>query len=134
MLEQSPISQEAAVLHALTVLLLFQLAGEVLSQVLRLPIPGPVVGLALLFLFLSFSWPRPQRLRETAQAVLQHLSLLFVPAGVGVMLHIRRVSEEWLPIVAALVLSAVLTVAVTALTIRALARLTGGARPRRSRA
>ena len=59
MLEQSPISQEAAVLHALTVLLLFQLAGEVLSQVLRLPIPGPVVGLALLFLFLSFSWPRP---------------------------------------------------------------------------
>ena len=69
-----------------------------------------------------------------AQAVLQHLSLLFVPAGVGVMLHIRRVSEEWLPIVAALVLSAVLTVAVTALTIRALARLTGGARPRRSRA
>ena len=111
-------------LNALTVLLLFQLAGEALTQLFRLPIPGPVLGMGLLFLVLFFPKWLPEELRQTAQAVLQHLSLLFVPAGVGILQHIHRVSQEWLPITLALVLSAVITVAVTALTIRALARLT----------
>ncbi len=110
-------------LHALTVLLLFQFVGEALSQFLDLPVPGPVLGMGLLFATLFSPRWVPRALRSTSQNFLQHLSLLFVPAGVGVMLHARRVSEEWLPIVLALVLSAVITVAVTALTIRALARL-----------
>ncbi len=111
-------------LNALTVLLLFQLVGEVLSQLLNLPIPGPVLGMGLLFLALFFPKWLPQELRQTAQAILQHLSLLFVPAGVGILQHLDRLSQEWLPITLALILSAVLTVALTALTIRALARLT----------
>ncbi len=111
-------------LNALTVLLLFQLVGEALSQLFRLPIPGPVLGMGLLFLALFFPRWLPQELRQTAQAILQHLSLLFVPAGVGILQHLHRVEREWLPITVSLVVSAVLTVAVTALTIRALARLT----------
>ena len=110
-------------LNAITTLLLFQLIGEVLSQVLNLPIPGPVVGMALLFLTLLVRAPVAQQLRETAQNMLQHLSLLFVPAGVGVMLHVRRVADEWLAIVVALVLSTVITVAVTAFTIQVVTRL-----------
>jgi holin-like protein len=113
------------VLQSITILLLFQLAGEVISQVLRLPIPGPVVGMALLFAALTSPRMQSERLRHTAQNVLQHLSLLFVPAGVGVMLHVERVAAEWLPITVALVLSTVLAVMVTALTTRLLARLLG---------
>ena len=112
-------------LPSLTVLLLFQLAGEVLVQLLRLPVPGPVLGMGLLFAVLFAPRWLPQELRQTAGNLLQHLSLLFVPAGVGIIQHARRVSEEWIPIAVALVLSAVITIAVTALTIRALARLTG---------
>lgn len=105
-------------LQALTALLLFQLAGEALVQFFALPIPGPVIGLALLFAAMAL-WPKiADGLREPASALLQHLSLLFVPAGVGVMLHARRVADEWLAIVAALVLGTAITVAVTALTIR----------------
>ncbi len=111
-------------LHALTVLLLFQLAGEALTQLFSLPIPGPVLGMGLLFLALFFPKWVPEALRQTTHDFLQHLSLLFVPAGVGVLQHFHRVSQEWLPITLALILSAMLTVAVTALTIRALARLT----------
>jgi holin-like protein len=111
------------VLQSITILLLFQLAGEVISQVLRLPIPGPVVGMALLFTALASPRMQSEQLRQTAQNVLQHLSLLFVPAGVGVMLHVERVAAEWLPIAAALVLSTVLAVVVTALTTQLLARL-----------
>lgn len=112
-------------LPSLTVLLLFQLAGEVLVQWLRLPVPGPVVGMGLLFAALFAPRWLPGGLRQTANNILQHLSLLFVPAGVGIIQHARRVSEKWVPITVALILSAVITVAVTALTIRALARLTG---------
>jgi len=112
------------VLHALTVLLLFQLAGEALTQLFSLPIPGPVLGMGLLFVALFFPKWVPEALRQTTHDFLQHLSLLFVPAGVGVLQHFHRVTQEWLPIMLALVVSAVLTVAVTALTIRALAQLT----------
>jgi len=76
-------------LQALTALLLFQLAGEALVQFFVLPIPGPVIGLALLFAAMSLRPAIADRLRESAAALLQHLSLLFVPAGVGVMLHAR---------------------------------------------
>ncbi|KPL27015.1 MAG: hypothetical protein AMJ72_11190 [Acidithiobacillales bacterium SM1_46] len=112
-------------INALAILLVFQLMGEFLSHFLRLPIPGPVVGMALLFVALSVSSALTERLRETAQTILQHLSLLFVPAGVGVMLHAQRVLDEWLAISVALVASTLLTIAVTAFTIRTVAHWMG---------
>jgi holin-like protein len=110
-------------LGAITLLLAFQLLGEVASQLFALPIPGPVVGMALLFAALRHPRVRAPALRSTAQHLLQHLSLLFVPAGVGVMLHWQRVAQEWAPIAAALVVSTLLAIAVTALTTRWLMHL-----------
>lgn len=101
-------------INALATLLVFQLLGEALSFGLRLPVPGPVIGLALLLLAL---WLRPawlEALRPTALGLLQHLSLLFVSAGVGVMLHLRRLGDEALAIGIALVLSTWVGLAVTA--------------------
>jgi holin-like protein len=109
-------------LGALTLLLVFQLIGEVLAQLFALPIPGPVIGMALLFATLALRGGPSPELRDTAQNLLQHLSLLFVPAGVGVMLHFNRIGDEWLPLAASLVGSTVLTIAVTALVLRALSR------------
>lgn len=107
-------------LNAITLLLLFQLAGEAIVLFFSLPVPGPVVGMALLFAALAWRGGPPVTLRETTQNLLQHLSLLFVPAGVGVMLHFQRMADEWLPIIAALVASTFITIAVTALVLRAL--------------
>ena len=86
-------------LGAFTLLLVYQLAGEVLVLVTGLPVPGPVVGMLLLFLSLAARGAAPQWLRESCQGLLAHLSLLFVPAGVGVLLHFQRLGAEWLPIV-----------------------------------
>ena len=105
---------------ALTLLLLFQLAGEAIALFFALPIPGPVIGMGLLFAALALRGGPSPELRGTAQNLLQHLSLLFVPAGVGVMLHVQRMADEWLPIVVALVLSTFLAIAVTALVLRLL--------------
>jgi len=109
-------------LGALTVLLVYQLIGEVLVQASGLPVPGPVVGMLLLFATLVARKGAPDVLRGTSQQLLSHLSLLFVPAGVGVMLHFERLGAEWLPLAAALVASTVLTIAVTALAMRLLQR------------
>jgi holin-like protein len=109
-------------LGAITLLLVFQLVGEVIAQVLRLPVPGPVIGLALLFGALVLRGRVSEELRGTANGLLGHLSLLFVPAGVGVMAHFARLGNEWLPIAVALVASTLLTIAATALTMRWLLR------------
>ena len=107
-------------LGALTLLLVYQLVGEVVARMFALPIPGPVIGMALLFLTLVLRGGPDESLRTTAGTLLQHLSLLFVPAGTGVMLHLGRVADEWLPLAAALVVSTAATLAVTALTMRLL--------------
>jgi holin-like protein len=107
-------------LAALTLLLLFQLAGEAIALFFALPVPGPVIGMGLLFATLAWRGGPSAELRGTAQNLLQHLSLLFVPAGVGVMLHIERIADEWQPIVVALVASTFLAIAATALVLRVL--------------
>ncbi|MGQ9725025.1 MAG: CidA/LrgA family protein [Tepidimonas sp.] len=101
-------------LHALTLLLVLQLFGEALVRALGLPIPGPVVGMALLLLVL---WARPSwqaALQPTADGLLRHLSLLFVPAGVGVVQHLQRLGDEALAVALALTLSTWVGLAVTA--------------------
>jgi holin-like protein len=110
------------VLEALATLLVFQAIGEVLSYALRLPVPGPVLGMVLLLALLLARPTLLARLRPTALELLKHLSLLFVPAGVGVMLHVARIGREWLPIVVALVASTALAIVVTALVVTWAAR------------
>jgi len=109
-------------LGAITLLLVYQLVGEVLVQLTGLPVPGPVVGMLLLFITLIVRGRVPETFRNTAQQLLSHLSLLFVPAGVGVMLHFGRLGKEWLALAVALVASTVITIAVTALVMRLLQR------------
>lgn len=98
-----------------TVLLIYQLVGEVVSKGLELPIPGAVIGMALLFATLLIRGNLPDGLSDTAQGLLKHLSLLFVPAGVGVMVHFHLIGAEGLAISVALVVSTLVTIAVTAL-------------------
>jgi holin-like protein len=105
-------------LGAITILLLFQLAGEVLAQMFSLPVPGPVIGMALLFGGLVLRGGASHELRTTSNNILGHLAILFIPGGVGVMLYLSRVADEWLPIVVSLVLSTVLTLLATALVLR----------------
>ncbi len=105
-------------LGALTILLVFQLVGEALSHALDLPVPGPVIGFMLLLAALALRGSVPADLRTTATGMLQHFALIFVPAGVGVMVHLSRLRDEWLPISVAVVLSTILAIACTALVMR----------------
>jgi holin-like protein len=111
-----------AVLHALALLLAFQLIGEAAVYALGLPVPGPVLGMVLLLGAVALRRDLLARLKPTTGTLLMHLSLLFVPAGVGVMVHGARLAAEGVAIVVAIVVSTVLALAATALTVKALLR------------
>ena len=118
-------------LGAFTLLLVYQLVGEVAVHLLALPVPGPVVGMLLLFLTLLYRGSAPEGLRGTCQTLLSHLSLLFVPAGVGVMEQFGLLQREWLPISAALIGSVFATIAFTGLVMQFCLKL-NGAKPEQS--
>jgi len=100
-------------------LLVLQSAGELASRGLHLPFPGPVVGLVLLLIALNVPLVR-EPVGACADFLLSHLSLLFVPVGVGVMTHLDLVGEYGGRMLLVIVLSTWIGLAVTALALRAL--------------
>jgi holin-like protein len=99
----------------LTLIFCCQLVGELLVSATGLPMPGPVCGMAVLFLALVVRGSIPNDLAAVTAALLDNLTLLFIPAGVGVMLHAPLIGRDWLAISVSLVVSTALTIAVTAL-------------------
>lgn len=114
-----------AMIVAVAILLSCQLIGETLARGLGLPVPGPVLGMALLLLGCLVLPGLAARVMPTAQGVLAHLSLLFVPAGVGVISHLDVLGSSGPALLAVLVASTALALIVGVLTFVAVARLTG---------
>lgn len=112
-------------IRAVAILLLFQLGGEVAARGLDLPVPGPVIGLAAMFLALVLRPRLRPQVEETATTILRHLSLLFVPAGVGVIAHLDTFGRQGPALVAALTVSTAAAILAAVYTFRAVARLTG---------
>jgi holin-like protein len=109
-------------LRAFATLLVFQCLGEGVSYLSKLPVPGPVIGMLLLFGFLMLRPQEADAIEPTALELLRHLSLLFIPAGVGIMVSAGKVRGDALAVVVSLAVSTTLAIAVTALVTRALLR------------
>ena len=117
---------------SLSVILLCQLAGEVVVRGVALPMPGPVVGLVLLlglllardrFAVLARGPLRQGGVEDTAKGLLAHLSLLFVPAGVGVVQKLDLLAERGTAIAVILAISVVITLLMTVATFLLASRL-----------
>ena len=112
-------------IQALPILLGFQLAGEILARALALPVPGPVLGMIGLTVAIA-ALPRLLALmRPLAEGLLAHLSLLFVPAGVGVIGHLHALGAMGPGLALAILVSTAAAIAVGALTFAAMARAVG---------
>ncbi|MGZ3159491.1 MAG: CidA/LrgA family protein [Burkholderiaceae bacterium] len=107
-------------INTITTLLIFQTIGEFLTYAFSLPIPGPVLGMLLLFLFMLWKREAVDKLAPGTSQLLAHMSVFFVPAGVGIIVHINRIANEWLPIAVALIASTVMSIVVTAVVIKRL--------------
>jgi holin-like protein len=117
---------------SLSLILLCQLAGEVIVRGTALPMPGPVVGLVLLLVLLllrdSLAGLARGPLRQgdveaAAKGLLAHLSLLFVPAGVGVVQKLDLIAEHGIAVAAILAISVIVTLLVTVMTFLFASRL-----------
>jgi holin-like protein len=117
---------------SLSLILLCQLAGEVFVRALTLPMPGPVVGLLLLlvlllardrFKLLARGPLQQDGVENASRGLLAHLSLLFVPAGVGVVQKLDLVAEHGIAIIVVLAISVVVTLLVTVATFLLASRL-----------
>lgn len=106
---------------SLLLLLILQWLGEVTARLVDLSVPGPVLGMAFLTAGLAFRSEIPPELDRVARGLLDHLSLLFVPAGVGVVVHVEKLRGAAIPLAAALLLGTLVTVLVTGLILQWLA-------------
>jgi holin-like protein len=128
-------NEPIAIVPALALLLACQLAGEALVTAARqilpgIAFPGPVVGMGLLFAILVLRGGPGRGLDATGSTLLRNLSLLFVPAAVGIVQQGGVIAGFGLPLILALVLSTVLTLVVTVGVFLAVARMTGRKEPR----
>jgi putative effector of murein hydrolase LrgA (UPF0299 family) len=117
---------------SLTVILLCQLLGEVVARGLGWPLPGPVLGMVFLLVFLSLRDRIAVKVPElgktldsTGKGLLAHLSLLFIPASVGVVQRLDVLAEHGLGLAVALVASTFVTLVVTVVTFVVVSRLSG---------
>lgn len=119
-------------LASLGLILLCQLIGEAAVRGLGLPLPGPVLGLLLLltlllardhFELLARGPLRNDGVETASKGLLAHLSLLFVPAGVGVVQKLDLLASHGIAITLVLALSVVITLLATVLTFRLVSRL-----------
>lgn len=105
-------------LNAIALLLCCQLAGEAAVRLLGWPLPGPVVGMLLLLGGLMWRRRSFHELDQSADTLLRYLALLFVPAGVGVMVYLGALSGAWAALLFTLVASTVITLLITGWTMQ----------------
>jgi len=96
----------------LLAILLLLLAGEVLRALLHLPVPGSVLGMLLLVASLRLRLIREETVRPTADFLVRHMALFFVPAAVALVAQGETLRAHWLPILAAAVPSTFAVLAV----------------------
>ena len=107
-----------SMIRGLIILLGFQGGGEIVSRLLSLPVPGPVVGLVILLIFLIWRGKVAAPIDTVASALTKHLGLLFVPAAVGVVMFWPQLRTHFLAISIALIVSVTATIAVSAAILR----------------
>jgi holin-like protein len=110
-------------LKSIFIIFLFQLIGETIQKYFDLTIPGPVIGLILLLTTLIllkgtksiYIKNTKEEISSTSNYITSYLSLLFVPIGVGVVMHLSYLEKNYIPVLAVIFISTTLTIGFTAL-------------------
>lgn len=109
-------------LHSIFIIFMFQLVGEATQKYFALPVPGPVIGLVLMLVCLLWTKrtnlpliaDQRDRLVTTSQQLLGYLSLLFVPIGVGVIMHLQLLEAQLAQIIGVITVGTIFTMVFTA--------------------
>ena len=118
-------------LNSIFLIFFFQLVGEFIQKFLELSIPGPVIGLFLLLIMLLLSKKKYYKipvnfqinLINSAESLLNYLPLLFIPVGVGVVMHLSLLEDNLVPVMLVIIIGTLLTLAVTAFVMERLLKV-----------
>ncbi|MBL6847613.1 CidA/LrgA family protein [Alphaproteobacteria bacterium] len=118
-------------LNSIFLIFFFQLVGEFIQKFLELSIPGPVIGLFLLLIMLLLSKKKYYKipvnfqinLINSAENLLNYLPLLFIPVGVGVVMHLSLLEDNLVPVMLVIIIGTLLTLAVTAFVMERLLKV-----------
>ncbi len=105
-------------LSSATIIILCQLLGETIVLLSGMPLPGAVVGMAILFFWLVIKRGISMSLERISGVLHRNLALLFVPAGVGIINNTDFLRQWWVPFTASIVAGTVITIAVTAIVMQ----------------
>lgn len=101
-------------LSGVVTLLAFTVAGDLVSESLHLPVPGAVTGMILLMLYLQWRDTIPPPLETVSRMCIRYLSILFLPASVGIFFMTDLLASQWLPLGLALLVATPLSLVMTA--------------------
>lgn len=113
------------ILRQIVLLLFLVFIGEILNKVFKVPIPGNILGMILLLLALLTGIIKLDQIEEISQFLLNHLSVLFVPAGVGLLAVTGLLKGSWYFLVLISILATILVLSTTGLVVRLLRRWIG---------
>ena len=94
-------------------LLGISLVSEAAYRLLKLPIPGNVLGMILLFLLLCARIVKPEQIKGVSNLLLSNMALLFIPGVASILIHYGVLRGHWLGFLGAVLVSSLLTFAVT---------------------
>lgn len=92
------------------------LAGESIATLLPIAIPGNILGMLLMFLFLVLKWVKLQQVETVGRFLIKHMAFLFIPASVSIMESFELIKDDWFKIMLICVLTTLITFATTGLT------------------
>ncbi len=105
-------------LSGIVTLLLFTVLGNVLNDALSLPVPGSVIGLILLVIYLQVSDTDNESLDKVSQLCVRYIAVLFIPGCVGVFFMGDLLAQQWLPIALAIIVGTPISLLATALLLQ----------------
>ena len=115
-------------LRQLLIILAFVMVGELLSEWLNLPIPGNITGMLLLLAALLTNVLKLSHIEDVANFLLEHMALMFIPAGVGILTVMGYLESVWFWIVLISIISTLLVMIVTAHVVNLMIRVKEGSK------
>ena len=87
--------------------------GEVLNYCIPLPIPASIYGLVIMLILLMTKTIQVQNVKGASSFLIEIMSLMFIPAGVGLIVSWNAIKEIWIPLLSIIIITTALVMAVT---------------------
>lgn len=99
------------------------LAGEVISRVLHLPIPGNVIGMFIMLILLGTGVVKVEKVIQVSNFFLDNIALFFIPSVAAIIIYYEQIKGQVFQVLLSLILSTVIVFLVTGYTVEGLLRL-----------